>query len=543
MPGRATSSPGLADDLNPENDTLSVDCAVYDHDVGVTAIYAPAGTMQPTLLTPRVQVSNFGIVHENCAVHMTIRNTVTGDIVYLDSAQVDSLPGGTAVDVDLPPWPGVVGRYWVTSYTIMAGDIVPGNDTSEVSVIISLGALGWQPRADIPGISVPVRHGGCITGIGGATPYLYAFKGNKTLEFYGYDVANGTWHGLADLPTGPSGRPVKRAADLCSDDERYVYACKGNRTPEFYRYDTETGAWEQLADIPGPKPPKYGTKLAHVRANGEDYIFCLKGSKTFEFYAYSVTSGSWSTMAPAPPGPSGRAYKKGSALCADGDTRLFAVKSRYNEFFVYDVATNYWTLREPMPMYGYTGKRAKAKDGCDLASDEAGVVYAFSGGNRDFFFGYSIPANSWTELAPLPLGGSGKQVKYGGSLWHLDRQIWALKGNKTNEFWVYTPDTMTMFRPSPSPRNGQAGPASGITGAGPLVVVPNPVTGRVVSVSARTDVPGLVELYSPLGRLVRETPLLPGRTAALRIDGRASGTYFVRFSSRGVVETRKLVIR
>ena len=536
-------STGLAGDLNPANDTLSVDCDVFGHDVGVTAIHAPAGIIQPTLVTPRVRVTNFGIVTESCAVHMVIRNSVTGDIVYLDSTSADSLPGGGVADVELPPWPGPVGRYQVSSYTVLPGDNAPGNDTAYVSLIITLGALGWQPRADIPNVSVPVRQGGCMAGIAGELSMLYALKGNRTREFYGYDVVDGTWFSLPELPAGPSGRPVKNAADMCSDDERYVYACKGNRTPEFYRYDTETGAWEQLADIPGPKPPKYGTRLAHVRVDGEDYIYCLKASKTFEFYAYSVSTGSWSTRAPAPPGPSGQSYKKGSALCADGDTRLFAVKGRYNEFFTYDVVADYWALREPMPMYGYTEKKAKAKDGADITSDEAGVVYAFPGGNRDFFFAYSVPANTWTELAPLPLGGSGRQIKAGGALWCLDRQVWALKGNKTNEFWVYTPDTMTLFRPASPRRDVQAGSPAGAADAGPLAVFPNPATGRVVCVSVRTDVPGRVELYSPLGCVVRAAPVLPGRVTELSIDGLACGTYFVRFTGRGAVETRKLVIR
>ncbi len=535
-------STALPGDLNPLNDTASRPCRVHVHDVGVTEIYSPANSMRPTLITPRVRLWNFGTRDEVIPVHMTIRNSSTGDIVYVDSVIVDSLAAGQPLNVDLPPWPAPVGRYWVTSYSALPDDVVPVNDTAEGPVVISPGALGWQAKPDVPNMAVPVRHGGCLTGIEGTPSCLYALKGNKTTEFYRYDIDAGVWTQLPSMPNGASGRPVKRGADLCSDDERYVYAIKGNRTPEFYRFDTEAGTWTQLADLPGYRAPKYGSKIAHVRVNGADYVYFLKGSKTFEFYLYTVGNDSWMTLAPVPAGGSGRSYKKGSALCADGDSRLFLVKSRYNEFFVYEVAGGYWNTLTSLPMYGYSGKRAKTKDGCDITSDEAGQVYAFSGGNRDFFFVYGIASNSWRELDPVPLGPTGRKVKYGGSLQHLDRQVWALKGNKTCEFWVYTPDTMSVFLPPRPERTAQSGPELDATRSPAFSVSPNPSPG-VVTVVSRSGEPARVRLYSPLGACLKEAALPPGLAVRLDLAGIPAGTYFVRLSAGGVTDTRKLIIQ
>jgi hypothetical protein len=476
---------------------------------------------------------------------MTITDSMSGAVVYHDSAVVDYLLPGERRDVRLPTWNAAAGWYRCAAWTRLEADVNRSNDSGRVRVKVSWGEIGWQQRPDVPGGIAPVKHGAALARMQDAG-HIYALKGNKTGEFYVYSPAAAAWTTLPSLPPGPSGRPVNKSADLCSDDSRYLYALKGNRTCEFWRYDTRDRIWEQMFDVPaGASAPRAGSGLACVTRGDSVLVFCLKASNTFEFYRYDAGSNQWLDRASAPAGPLLKKFKNGSALCAGSGERLFAVKSKVNEFYCYDIAADNWTPAAGVPLYAGSGKRSSCRDGCDLAATGDGTIYAFAGGNREYFFGYDVASDNWAEFAALPLGPSGKKVKAGGALAVLGKQCWALKGNRTCEFWVYTPDTMA-FSP---PRPGRSGVSSAPAAAPAQEFTVHPricrdrVNVRYSPSSARHSLTARVTLLSPLGRAVTQQTVRSGSWATLDMVHLPAGTYFLRLETPAAVRTEKLVLQ
>lgn len=82
------------------------------------------------------------------------------------------------------------------------------------------------------------------------------------------------------------------------------------------------------------------------------------------------------------------------------------------------------------------------KDGGALAVLNLGprpVVYALKGNKTAEFYSYEFTPDLWEELAPVPSGPDGK-LPYRGARLCTDDQgaVYALKGNNTLEFWRYT---------------------------------------------------------------------------------------------------------
>ncbi|GEM_PF-739487 len=533
-------SVGLGDP-HPDNDTMRANCQVVTHDVGLVSL-SPQGQMRPMVTSPVIRIKNFGDAAEMCQVFLVITDTVSGNEVYYESTEVNVISPGETKDVRMPSWPATIGYYWLNASVNVAKDVESGNDTLKVKLKVSPGALGWMRRPDLPSGGAPVKAGGALAGMETDSMRVFALKGNKTLDFYVYNAGTGVWRSLPSMPGGPSGRPVNKSGALCSDGERYIYAAKGNGTLEFWRYDVINRNWRQLADIPpGARSLKGGTGLAFVRRGDTAEVYCLKGSNTLEFYVYSVANNVWYPREQPPAGPAGKMFKAGSALCAYGNDRLFAVKSVTNEFYQYSIAENRWIPKAGVPDYSASGKRARCKDGCALAGDGIGTVYALTGGNRDFFFCYNVVTNNWFELAPMPTGSAGKKVKSGGALTYLRKQIWALRGNSTNEFYVYVPDTMGLFATPPA-RSGVAGGPIEKRNALEVKILPNPASNvlGVVNYGAKA---ATIDVYSPAGQLVISATLGANKEHWMDIGKLSAGVYLVRIRTGEESVVSKLIVQ
>jgi len=93
-----------------------------------------------------------------------------------------------------------------------------------------------------------------------------------------------------------------------------------------------------------------------------------------------------------------------------------------------------WKELKPVPLGPW---RRPVKDGGCLAVVEDGLL-ALKGANTCEFFRYSEAMDSWTVLADMPPGDSGRRVKAGAALcWDGNTAVYALKGNNTREFWRY----------------------------------------------------------------------------------------------------------
>jgi hypothetical protein len=99
-----------------------------------------------------------------------------------------------------------------------------------------------------------------------------------------------------------------------------------------------------------------------------------------------------------------------------------------------------WSACESLPL-GDRGKRVK--DGACLASLDSNV-YALKGNRTCEFYRYDTRSDRWQALMPIPaLGrlGQSNPVGKGATLCATQGRLYATKGRGTAEFWEFLPDT------------------------------------------------------------------------------------------------------
>ncbi|HDQ99787.1 MAG TPA: T9SS type A sorting domain-containing protein [candidate division WOR-3 bacterium] len=354
-----------------------------------------------------------------------------------------------------------------------------------------------------------------------------------------------------------SRRAPKDGARGVSDESGGLYVLQGNRSLAFWRYDIGADGWEILPDVPaGPagRPVVGGSDLVHVRVDDEAHVYLLKG-RTGEFYRYDIAAGEWQELPAAPVGIKGR-WDRGSWLVHDGMGTIYAHKARYtrsmpephHELWLFDVRAGSWeqAARSGLPLIGWHGNRRRAKrsrDGSGAGWFD-GAIWSLKGGNSQQYFRYDPGRNRWHEEEPIDSPGSAnrrRMVKDGGHFvaYPRGRAFYALKGNKTVEFWRYrlAPEGWT-------PGGGQS--VAGQLAEERFSVGPNPVRGASVRLnwnlaaerSVRTSV------FDAAGRLVKRLELgsARGGNARLDISGLAVGTYLVRLDGSHA-PTQKLVVQ
>jgi len=358
----------------------------------------------------------------------------------------------------------------VTAYLLTTGaanvaivGTVPG-DVVDTDALIGLYNVPpqwhWEEPLDasgnkksIPYALKPVKDGGwlvyCPDG-----DFIYASRGNKLTGFYRTRPgAGGEWDLLGPWLLGTEGKPPSKGSAGCADSNGVIYATKGNNKSGFWKYTASTNAWTQLLDVPlgvSNKKVKGGTGIAFAYKAGVGSPYLLKGYKN-EFYRYDIATNAWQTLPDAPIGANQK-WDKGSWLVSDGQHTLYAHKAKRNEFYSFNTETEVWSGQLiGMPTSG-TGGVKKAKDGsCGAWLDDC--IYALKGGNTQEFWKctFTTDGNSWTEQEPLPMGSFKKKVKAGGSITSDGSVLFALKGNKCNEFWRYVPSSGGLNAGAPIP--------------------------------------------------------------------------------------------
>ncbi len=548
----------LGADVSDTNDRKTGNVNVRVRDVAMVAIVALTDTVDSgDAVVPQARVANRG---SEVAAFKTffLMEYGTDTVGYLDSLALSLAPGAESLVTFFPSPPfNRVGQWRATAWQNLA-DQHPENDTLWKTMLVAppggFWSVGWVEVASVPiGLSAKAVKGGGSVAVMASTGRLYAAKGYKTAEFYEYDPAADRWSTCTPIPPGAEGKLVSNGCDLCADGNGHVYATKGNNTVGFWKYTVADSSWTQMENVPlglSGKKVKAGTGLAWVETGALQYVYMLKGYKN-EFYRFNVGAGKWELRTPAPVGLNYK-YDKGSFIVSDNVNTIYAHKSKYNELWKYDVAKDSWAKQlTGMPMYGASGRKKKSKDG-GSGGWFNGMMYCLKGGNTQEFWRYTAATDSWRELDTVPqFGSSGrrKKVKDGGDIGYYAHAFWALKGNKTREFWRYGLAPAAEPEPEPPVREGVAGTFSAVLT--PLFeVMPNPMTGSGFlrySLPAAADV--RVRAYTADGRLV--AVLLSQRMARgsgmvrLNTDHLAAGIYLLRLDTGPAAQTRnfKLIVR
>jgi hypothetical protein len=547
----------LAADMVPANDRQADTVAVEVGDAAVVAIFAPVDTILPGDVVPQAALRNYGTARMPVSVTFSIIGAAPP---YQTTVSLSGLPPGMDTTVSFTAWNAKAGTYVARCSVHQAGDVVPSNDTASVAFTVwSVVTPGWVERRSMPLLpsSKQAKDGAWLAEAG---DYVYAAKGNKTPDFYRYNVVTDSWQTLAAIPPGREDKvPGKGAVGAVGP---YVYAVKGNNTLGFFRYDPDQDSWHQLADIPPGltnKKVKGGSDIVFINNQGQDpdYLYLLKGGRN-EFWRYDITGDSWKALPYAPLGTSGKdKYDKGSWLVErrlpqQGPRVIYCHKAKYHELFVFDTEADTWLSGQltGMPFLGSTGKSKKSKDGgCGASLGD--YIYALKGGNTQEFWQYDVALDSWYEAEPMPLLGSSgksKKVKAGADIVSTRDCLYALKGNKTLEFWQYVPAPCAL-RPTLCARQGvQADVVRDASGV--LRIFPNPLRTGVLKVSlsgGAASLPRLgvrVSLFDALGRAIRTwMPHSQHDRLSLDLEGLADGIYVMRVDMGDHVVTQKLVVQ
>jgi len=540
-----------AGDVNHANDALGRSCRVpapaLVPDMAVTAILSPDPVESPGGIVPSARVANFG----NSWTASRVFCFITGPSVnWRDSVLVTVGPAGTAV-VTFHSWTADTGTFACRCSVVQAGDVTPANNMLERTFLVPADAppppppTFWHELTPIPApTAVAVKDGGALAYVAG-NGWLYALKGNRTVEFYTFNTISDYWMTLLNLPFGMSGKSVKAGGGLISDGERYLYALKGNNTVEFFRYDVATDSWTTLADVPmggTNRKVKGGGDMVYVRGYASDYVYMLKGYGC-EFWRYATATNQWEQMPQVPPGTKGK-WPKGSFMVFDGDHTIYAHKATYHDLWTFDTYTNAWnpSFINGMPQIGVSGRTKRSKDGGSGAW-ASGFLWALKGGGTGEFWRFDPASHDWTECESIRMYGSAARtrgVKQGGDLTVANNTFYALKGNKTREFWSYTPAEMGGHAGAPA-LDPIAVQAAGKTPAAPtqLALTPNPAHGTV-----RVSLPDgcrRIVLRDILGRQVLSAS---ARASAMTLDlaGIAPGVYLVTGETGSGRNTARLIV-
>ena len=183
-----------------------------------------------------------------------------------------------------------------------------------------------------------------------------------------------------------------------ADGRIYTFAV----SPTVDAFDPSTHRWSVRAPLPvNAGPAERATAVA-----GPDGKMYVMFGRTFE--AYDPTTNSWTERAPVPvfrsdaaavTGKVGKIYLLGGAKPDPGDNsnRLYP-----RGLDVYDLKTNSWQVKAPMPT---------AREGLGAAVGPGGTIYAIGGGtdHYDRFFkcfsvveAYHPRTNTWSRASSLP---------------------------------------------------------------------------------------------------------------------------------------------
>jgi hypothetical protein len=498
-------STALGSDVNPNNNYRTGSVMVRVHDVGVTAINAPALVDSSDIVPISSEVMNHGTEPETFTVQFRIGS-------FYSSSRTTTLNPGSFNTVTFDTWTVIQprGSYAMKCSTLLSNDAKRFNDYQNGTVTIRIHDVGVVGFAGVPLMTdsgIPIAIKANVANYG-------TFDETFNVHFNISPDYNCTRQ--ISLPAGLTSQvvfdtwtPLIRSNHIAqcttelSNDEYHV---NDNESDSIFVVVQDIWAEEILAPIdtatlgrtltPKVRFENLGNLTAtfpawlkitwdvmqvyldtvivnlapgtpadidfmswHPDSNGTYFsetqcqlVADMHPDNDVQYGQILIqTYNPWFQKNDLPEG-SGKKVKQGGSLVYGSDNTIYALKgSNTNEFFRYNIATDTWTQICSIP---YAEKVKKVKNGAALCYGN-GNIYAFKGNNTSEFWHYAPVVDSWYLKKSIPLGSSLKRIKAGTGMVYVTKGdsnfVYALKANKTNEFYAYWVEMDTWLERKPVP--------------------------------------------------------------------------------------------
>ncbi|MEO0076931.1 MAG: choice-of-anchor J domain-containing protein, partial [candidate division WOR-3 bacterium] len=446
-------------DDDTTNNAVDRDFNAYSNvyrDVTVAAIVAPAGDSIP-FGSQTIQANIINLSNVDADIKITYKVSKLGnpasERILLDTmidfskhgVNQPGIPGYQQLIATPEPWVtfGIdEGYHIIKCIAELEGDEHPENNIKVCTVYVYIYQdYGWRllSSSGLPS----VFNGGALTYV--PNYGIYAFVGNKSNTFWHYD--NNSWTQMAPLASNQ----IDNGASLCNDGNKTIYAIRGKNSRDFWAYNCSTNTWTNLESVPlgptGKKKIKGGAGIVYVTKGDSHYVYLVKGNNTKEFYAYNIETNTWQEKPEIPIAVGDQNPKDGTCITTDGTNYIYLLKQKDNKLYRYAINNEVWQTNLRALTHALypkkVGKGAALVYVKDLRNNE--YLYAFKGNNTVEFWRYSIAQDQWTYLndnMPIP-PPNNKKIKAGGAMTAYNGVIYAFKGNKTSEFYKYTPRVLT----------------------------------------------------------------------------------------------------
>lgn len=268
---------------------------------------------------PRVVVYNEGSAEQtNYKVYVTVTDTTTGTIVYMDSTtnqtNIASLDADT---LSMPTtWNPDFGFYQLKSYVSIVNDENHSNDT----IYETLYKSEWYNSDST--LPMTVFEGSSVAYSGTYGKYLFSIAGNtedSDCEVFAYDIENNTWIQKANLPY-----ESKLGSAAVYGDKIFVQNGKDgpDYTDSCFSYDIATDVWTPIANLPIPTAYTTAATLGnsiYVAGGIDDY-----DNMTDSVFRYDIQTNTWHRASNLP------MPMNGGSLINIGDKLIYVWGEDYN---------------------------------------------------------------------------------------------------------------------------------------------------------------------------------------------------------------------
>jgi hypothetical protein len=475
----------LAGDRNRDNDSLTGTFTVLLHDVGATSIFEPLGVIDwDSTVTPRAKLRNYGNAAESSGIEFHIR--FGENTVYIASVQI-AVGARESLSLAFTPWqPDTIGDYGTTAFSRLAGDQRHENDTARGSfrvqhvLLHDVGVTRILDPHDSVAVDSVIRPRARVRNFGRSVEtFSVAFAlCRETAQVYCDTVWQTLYPGESTLVDTFS---RWTAFSLGS----YTAFCRTLLSGDL---DPANDTTSRPFIVFRPKFHDVGVQgIIAPAGEGAQRDTVVPAASLFNFGDFTERFSVHFMIADS---TGSRIYVRavaeslgpGQSATASFPPWVFLVTGSYSaRCSVYtpadrdpgnDAMTRSFAVLIPSPWRRKGDLPAGAQNryvrsGAALTADND-LVYALKGNRTREFYAYHPAGDSWVVLGNIP-GQHG--VHGGGALCYCPGPggIYAVKGGNSAEFWMYSPDTDSWQRLADVP----AGPTGRCVGTGASLAAPN----------------------------------------------------------------------